>query len=206
MLFVTLHLLLLFFQFLLGFSTTLFGTLPGFGGTVLAKLATCHFLIPAFAFLLFLFFALFQVFILTLHLIFAPLIQVLSFFSHHLGSLFGLFGHHLSGFFHFLSSLLGSLFGLFQQTLTFSLALTLCKSKGGTQNKSQHQYRYLFHNKYFKDRSTKNQFRSEPLEAPLRRTPKPLPAFQSIAPTLKLPAILLPQPFGPHRHKPTAKQ
>src|SRR5690554_3019689 len=95
---VALHLQLLFFQFLLGFSTTLFGTLSGFGGTLLAKLATCHFLIPAFAsllFLLYLFFALFQVFILTLHLIFAPLIQVLSFLSHHLGSLFGLFHKRL---------------------------------------------------------------------------------------------------------------
>src|SRR5690554_5281777 len=94
-LFVTLHLLLLFFQFLLGFRTTLFGTLPGFGGTLLPKLPTRHFLIPAFAFLLYLFFTLFQVFILTLHLIFAPLIQVLSFFSHHLGSLFGLFHKRL---------------------------------------------------------------------------------------------------------------
>src|SRR5690554_1234226 len=134
---VALHLQLLFFQFLLGFRTTLFGSLPGFGGTLLPKLPTRHFLITAFASLLYLFFALFQVFILTLYLVFAPLIQVLSFLSHHLGSLFGLLGHHLSSFFHFLGSLLGSLFGLFQQTLTFSLALTLCKSKRGSQNKGQ---------------------------------------------------------------------
>src|SRR5690554_5896496 len=94
-LFVTLHLQLLFFQFLLGFRTTLFGTLSGFGSTLLPKLPTRNFLIPAFAFLLYLFFALFQVFILTLYLVFAPLIQVLSFFSHHLGSLFGLFHKRL---------------------------------------------------------------------------------------------------------------